>query len=79
MLTIDGNSYHVEYYGRGTGYEYVALDGNTVAGGISQPWFIPSFSFEIEQHKIVLNVRVWVWLKIRSLNITVDGIEVFTI
>lgn len=79
LLTIDGNSYHVEYLGRGAGYEYVVLDGNAVAGGTSQPWFIPSFCFDIEQHKIVLNVRVWPWLTIRSLNITVDGIEVFTI
>ncbi|NAR98436.1 hypothetical protein GPS49_05400 [Acinetobacter haemolyticus] len=79
LLTIDGRSYYIEYHGRGAGYEYVALDGNAVAGGTSQPWFIPSFSFDIEEHKIVVNVRVWPWLTIRSLKIAVNGIEVFTI
>lgn len=79
LLSIDGNSYYVEYHGRGAGYEYIALDGNVVDGGTSQPWFIPSFSFDIEQHKIVLNVRVWPWLAIKSLKISVDGIEVFII
>lgn len=79
LLTIDGNSYCVEYNGRGAGYEYVALDGNAIAGGTSQPWFIPSFSFNIQQHRIILNVRVWAWLSIRSLKISVDGIEIFSI
>lgn len=79
LLIIDGNSYCIEYYGRGAGYEYVALDGSAVAGGTSQPWFIPTFTFEIEQHRIVLNIRVWAWLMIRSVKITLDGIEVFSI
>lgn len=79
MLTIDGNSYHIEYYGRGAGYEYVALDGKAVAGGTSQPWFIPSFSFDIDQYKIMLNVRIWPWLTIKNLKIAVDGVEVFSI
>jgi len=79
LLTLDGNSYHIEYYGRGAGYEYVALDGNAVAGGVSQPWFIPSFSFDIDQYKIVLNVHIWPWLAIKNLKIEVDGIEVFSV
>ncbi len=72
VSTPDG-SYTVEYSGRGAGYETVAVNNEIVAGGTSSPWFIPEFQFKLGTRPAVLDVRVWPWLAVRSLSLSVDG------
>lgn len=78
LLNIGNSSYSLEYSGWGMGYELVILDGKAIAGGISSPWFIPSFPFNVDEHKVLLNIRVWPWFAIKSLNILIDGQNVYS-
>lgn len=76
LETADGN-YRIEYIGRGFGNERVVVNGKFAAGGTSLFWFIPRFEFDLGTTAAVLHVRVWPWLKIRSMRLTVDGREVY--
>jgi hypothetical protein len=77
-VEIDGQTYQLEYYGRGGGYEHVILNGLVVAGGRSWLWYIPHFEFAIEEKLCILKVRVWPWMRLRSLSIEIDGEIVHT-
>lgn len=72
VSTADG-SYTVEYSGRGAGYETVAVNDEIVAGETSSTWFIPQFEFKVGTKPAVLDVRVWPWMALRSLSLSVDG------
>ena len=72
VSTADG-SYTVEYSGRGAGYETVAVNNEIVVGETSNAWFVPQFEFKLGTMPAVLDVRVWPWLAVRSLTLSVGG------
>ncbi len=65
--------YHVTYQGRGIGYEGVLVDGVIAARQTSYFWFVPRFPFRLSDQDAVIEVRVWPWLALRSLRLSVNG------
>ena len=65
---------HVEYYGRGIGFESVFVDGFTVKSETSFGWFVPEFHFRLgNRRRGVIKIRVWPWLAVKSFELWVDG------
>jgi len=48
------------------------------AGRVSAIWFIPEFSFTVGSKPALLKVRVWPWFAIRSLELIIDGLSVYS-
>lgn len=65
--------YFVTYRGRGIGNESVLVDGMVTAFYRSFLWFVPQLPFRIGSHEGVIDVRVWPWLAIRSIRLSIDG------
>jgi hypothetical protein len=65
------------YKGFGAGYEEVLVNGQRAAAKQTVFWFCPKFDFQIGSSPAVLEVRVWVWLKIKSLRLTVAGQTIY--
>jgi hypothetical protein len=69
----------VEWNGRGLGYESVRIDGVTVDRRPSSVWFVPEFEFDLPGgYQGFLEVRVWPWLGVRALRLSVDGHVVYS-
>lgn len=73
VVSLPRGQSHIEYYGRGVGFESVFVDGFTVKSETSFWWFVPEFRFRVRGYRAKIKVRVWVWLAIKSLELWVDG------
>ena len=62
----------VEYDGTGLGSERVIVDG-VEHRRRSWYWFVPRFEFDVGRWRGVFEVRVWPWLAVRSLVLSVEG------
>ena len=72
VVTSEG-WFKVEYDGRGSGYESVLVQGEVAVKVPSLLWFAPRFEFRVGSLPASLDVRVWPWLALRSVRLTVDG------
>ncbi len=77
VTTAEG-SYRVTYNGRSLGHESVTVNGEFAAGRVSAIWFIPEFSFTVGSKPALLKVRVWPWFAIRSSELIIDGLSVYS-
>jgi hypothetical protein len=66
----------VEYDGRGLGYEQVSVDGS-INRTRSWWWYVPRFEFKVGGRSGVVEVRVWLWLSLKSLHLWVGDQLVF--
>jgi hypothetical protein len=66
-------TFEIKYVGRIPGYEAVLVDGRVATKVRSWVWFVPRFEFSLGSAPAVLDVRVWPWLTIRSMRLTVEG------
>lgn len=69
--------FQVTYEGTGMGFEQVLVDGAVACRKDSWVWFEPWFEFSLGSQPALLEVRVWAWLGIRSLKLTVAGQTVY--
>src|SRR5262245_11481914 len=73
VILPEGKS-HVDYYGRGIGFESVFVDGFAVKSETSFWWFVPEFRFRLgNRRRGVIKIRVWPWLAVKSFELWVDG------
>jgi hypothetical protein len=75
-VDLRGFTHRVIYDGRGFGYEQVVFDG-VVIRGYPRLWFIPRFEFRLGGLPASVEVRVWPWLGIRSLELRLQGVQVY--
>jgi len=66
-------SHHIEYNGRGIGFESVKIDGRVATKTTSWFWFIPKFTFQLETLSGEINVRVGPTLSIRSFQLILNS------
>ena len=72
VVTPEGQ-FKVEYNGRGMGFERVLVGDEVADSKQTVYWFAPKFEFLIGSLPAVLEVRVWIWLQIKSVKLTVAG------
>lgn len=70
--------FQVTYDGAGMGFEQVLVDGYVACRKDSRVWFEPWFEFSVGSQPALLEVRVWAWLGIKSLRLTVAGQTVYS-
>ena len=75
-IDLPGGPHVVEYNGAGLGYESVSVNGVTTRE-TSWYWFVPRFEAKLRGMPLVVEVRVWPWLWLRSLVIRVKGRVVY--
>jgi hypothetical protein len=68
----------VAYNGWGLGYESVSVNGQVVSRESGVLWFAPRFQFFLGTHMAVVRVRVWPWPTLRSLELFIDGLCVYS-
>ena len=74
----DEESFLLTYSGRMPGKEAIFIDGNEIASGPSLYWFVPSFEFEFEAKKYIVEVRLWPWFAFMSFLIQQNGQTVYS-
>lgn len=70
--------FRLAYDGMGIGIESILKDGEPLVKVESFYWFAPRFEFEIDGVPFVVTVRVWPWLQIRALRISVSDQVIYS-
>jgi hypothetical protein len=69
--------FRVVYVGDGIGYEEVLVSGEVACHKSTHFWYAPEFNFTIGEYSALIEVRVSIWLTIRSFSLEVDGQQVY--
>ena len=69
VVTPEGQ-FIVEYDGRGMGYESIRVNGIEAVRLPSYLWYVPRFEFMIGTIPAILEVRVWIWMAVKSLTLS---------
>ena len=72
VVYLDGARFEVTYSGLGLWWDSVLVDGVEVMR-TSTLWFVPRFEFFLDDQPVVLEVRVWPWMQLRRLTLTIAG------
>ena len=76
-VTTSERSFKVEYDGKGLGFERVLVQNEVVDLKKTLYWYAPRFEFMIGSLPAVIEVRVWIWLQIKSIRLIVSGEEIY--
>lgn len=68
----------ITYSGRGLGSESVTINGDHYTQPSMGLWYIPTFDINHEDNHIIVHVRVWPWMALRSIRISVDSKEIYS-
>lgn len=72
-VALPAGNFRVAYSGRGQGYESVSVDGVLVAKTRSVFWYVPRFEFTIGGLLALVEIRVWPWLMLRAIRLSIGG------
>lgn len=78
-ITDGEKVFRLAYNGRGYGFESILEDGEPIVTIKTYFWFAPRFEFEIDDLPFVVTVRVWPWLQIRALRISVSDQVIYSV
>jgi hypothetical protein len=76
-ITIDGRRSFIKYFGNGSGFEAILVNNELACKKRGIIWFVPRFEFNVDEHMAVLEVRVGLLFKIRSVRLSIDGLKVY--
>ena len=76
-ITTPEGKFIVEYDTGGLGDETVFVDGEVASRPPSKAMVIPRFEFKAGTLDAVLEVRLWPWLAVRSMKLTIDSNTVY--
>ena len=65
------------YSGRGLGTEKCSINGEEFIATAEFDWFVPEFDFDYGAHHLNVQVRVWPWFTIRSIEVRLDNTVVY--
>lgn len=71
-ITDGEKTYLLAYDGMGLGSECIRRDRVPIVKSRSHFWFVPRFDFEIDGVPCRVDVRIWPWLGVRALRLTVE-------
>ena len=77
VRTVEG-SFKVEYFGKGIGFECVFVQGEVADLKQTVYWYASHFDFMLGSLSATMEVRIWPWLQIKSIRLTVNGKEIYT-
>jgi len=67
----------IDYSGRTFSFGSACIDGVPLTAGRSRFWFTPKFEAFLDGNHYEIEIRVWPWLAVRSLSVSVDEKRVF--
>ena len=68
-IKISGCEEAITYSGRGIGTEKVCIGESEFVSQSEYDWFVPEFDFEHNDSHYNVQVRVWPWIALRSLEV----------
>lgn len=72
VVTPEGR-FRVDYDGRGAGVEIVLVQGKVVVSAQNRYGLAPRFDFQLGSQAALIEVRVWPWLWLRSIRLSIGG------
>lgn len=78
IIKIPGTDETVTYSGRGISTEKCVVAGEQYVSQSEFGWFVPEFYFIYKDMKFNVQVRVWPWLGLRSLVVSLNGEHIYS-
>ena len=76
-IELFDRSVRIDYSGLIFGFGSACIDGMPLVSGSSRFWFAPKFEALLDGIHYEIEVRVWPWLAVRSLSVSVGEKRVF--
>jgi len=77
-IELEDSDLELVYSSLSVGSERIMVNRNVCEIVSNGAWYIPYFDIEVEGKYIEVEARVWPWISLRSLLVTVDGIPVYS-
>lgn len=71
-VSLPAGRFRVVYSGYGSGFESISIDDVIVVKTRSVFWFVRKFEFSIGDLPATVQVRVWPWLTLRAIRLTIE-------
>lgn len=68
----------LRYSGRDIGRESVSINDDDPVSHSSYFWYVPTFEIEHDSGSYIIEIRIWPWLALRSMTVTLDKNMVYT-